>query len=277
MILTTNRGIAQWGEIFEDTTVAAAILDRLLHHATVLQIDGDSYRMRGHRARLQQLRARRRGRAGDQAMSAASRGSERQPPEHAPPAPSTVPCPRTRASSPHSSPPCSSATSRSSSGSTTPTVACSAPTNGSAQDSRPTRSASSTTAPRRQRSHQPDRRAHPRRRARRQQPDARGPATDPLADPSRASAPTNTPPSSADSSPSTSASSPNSSPRRCAPPAGARTRRDTPTCTNSPGPNFDRRSTWIVATTPLSGQPEPLHAATLSRPSRRSRTYALHR
>ena len=57
VILTTNRGIASWGEIFEDTTVAAAILDRLLHHATVLQIDGDSYRMRGHRARLAQLRA----------------------------------------------------------------------------------------------------------------------------------------------------------------------------------------------------------------------------
>jgi DNA replication protein DnaC len=56
IILTTNRGIAAWGEIFEDTTVAAAILDRLLHHATVLQIDGDSYRMRGHRARLAQLR-----------------------------------------------------------------------------------------------------------------------------------------------------------------------------------------------------------------------------
>jgi DNA replication protein DnaC len=57
IILTTNRGIASWGEIFEDTTVAAAILDRLLHHATVLQIDGDSYRMRSHRARLTQLRA----------------------------------------------------------------------------------------------------------------------------------------------------------------------------------------------------------------------------
>lgn len=57
IILTTNRGIAQWGEIFEDTTVAVAILDRLLHHATVLQIDGESYRMRGHRARINQLRA----------------------------------------------------------------------------------------------------------------------------------------------------------------------------------------------------------------------------
>ena len=57
IILTTNRGIAEWGEIFEDTTVAVAILDRLLHHATVLQIDGESYRMRGHRARIAQLRA----------------------------------------------------------------------------------------------------------------------------------------------------------------------------------------------------------------------------
>jgi DNA replication protein DnaC len=57
IILTTNRGIADCGEIFEDTTVAVAILDRLLHHATVLQIDGESYRMRGHRAHLQQLRA----------------------------------------------------------------------------------------------------------------------------------------------------------------------------------------------------------------------------
>ena len=57
MILTTNREIAEWGSIFEDTTIAVTILDRLLHHATVLQIDGDSYRMRGHRARLAQLRA----------------------------------------------------------------------------------------------------------------------------------------------------------------------------------------------------------------------------
>ena len=46
IVLTTNRGIADWGAIFDDTTVAAAILDRLLHHATVLSITGDSYRMR---------------------------------------------------------------------------------------------------------------------------------------------------------------------------------------------------------------------------------------
>ena len=54
--LTTNRGITQWGEIFEDTTVAAAMLDRLLHHATVVQISGPSYRMRHHQALLDRLR-----------------------------------------------------------------------------------------------------------------------------------------------------------------------------------------------------------------------------
>jgi DNA replication protein DnaC len=56
IILTTNRGIADWGHIFEDTTVATAVLDRLLHHATVLSITGDSYRMRRHRDAIAALR-----------------------------------------------------------------------------------------------------------------------------------------------------------------------------------------------------------------------------
>jgi DNA replication protein DnaC len=56
IVLTTNRHIADWGAIFDDTTVAAAILDRLLHHATVLSINGDSYRMRAHQAAIASLR-----------------------------------------------------------------------------------------------------------------------------------------------------------------------------------------------------------------------------
>jgi DNA replication protein DnaC len=56
IVLTTNRHIADWGHIFDDTTVAAAILDRLLHHATVLSITGDSYRMRAHQATINALR-----------------------------------------------------------------------------------------------------------------------------------------------------------------------------------------------------------------------------
>jgi DNA replication protein DnaC len=63
IILTTNRGIADWGAIFDDTTVAAAILDRLLHHATVLTITGDSYRMRRHRDAINALRPALTGRA----------------------------------------------------------------------------------------------------------------------------------------------------------------------------------------------------------------------
>ena len=51
MILTSNRGLAEWGEIFGDPVVATALLGRLLHHAVVVQIEGASYRLR-HNADL---------------------------------------------------------------------------------------------------------------------------------------------------------------------------------------------------------------------------------
>jgi len=50
-IITTNRPITSWGQILGDTTVAAALLDRLLHRSVVLDIGGDSYRLRDHQAR----------------------------------------------------------------------------------------------------------------------------------------------------------------------------------------------------------------------------------
>lgn len=50
IILTSNRGFAEWGEIFGDRVIAAALLDRLLHHAVVIQIEGNSYRLREHAA-----------------------------------------------------------------------------------------------------------------------------------------------------------------------------------------------------------------------------------
>ena len=55
-ILTTNLGIASWGKIFDDPMVAAAMLDRLLHRSVVFNIDGESYRMRSHRARSEATR-----------------------------------------------------------------------------------------------------------------------------------------------------------------------------------------------------------------------------
>jgi DNA replication protein DnaC len=56
-VITTNRGVGAWGDILGDTTVAAAMLDRLLHRSVVINLDGDSYRLRDHHARNNQLRA----------------------------------------------------------------------------------------------------------------------------------------------------------------------------------------------------------------------------
>ena len=50
LILTSNRGFGEWAEIFGDPVVAAALLDRLLHHAIVIAIEGASYRLREHAA-----------------------------------------------------------------------------------------------------------------------------------------------------------------------------------------------------------------------------------
>ena len=58
VILTTNKGVASWGDIFSDTTIAAAMLDRLLHRSVVFNIDGDSYRLRAHQARNQTFRTK---------------------------------------------------------------------------------------------------------------------------------------------------------------------------------------------------------------------------
>jgi DNA replication protein DnaC len=57
IVLTTNRGVAGWGEVLGDTTVAAAMLDRLLHRSVVLNLDGESYRLRDHHARNDALRS----------------------------------------------------------------------------------------------------------------------------------------------------------------------------------------------------------------------------
>lgn len=45
-ILTSNTSFAQWGKLMNDEVLATALLDRLLHHAEVLAINGKSYRMR---------------------------------------------------------------------------------------------------------------------------------------------------------------------------------------------------------------------------------------
>jgi len=45
IILTSNKAFKDWNEIFNDSTITSAILDRLLHHCEVITIEGKSYRM----------------------------------------------------------------------------------------------------------------------------------------------------------------------------------------------------------------------------------------
>lgn len=47
IILTSNYNFNEWGEIFSDQVLAAAIIDRLVHHARIFYINGTSYRLKG--------------------------------------------------------------------------------------------------------------------------------------------------------------------------------------------------------------------------------------
>lgn len=49
LIITSNKSFLDWGDVFNDHVLATAILDRLLHHATTLNIKGESYRLKEKR------------------------------------------------------------------------------------------------------------------------------------------------------------------------------------------------------------------------------------
>ena len=49
MIFTSNRSCGEWGEIFHDHVIAAAILDRILHHCRTVNIKGESYGLKERR------------------------------------------------------------------------------------------------------------------------------------------------------------------------------------------------------------------------------------
>lgn len=46
LVLTTNLPFSRWSEIFHDATAAAAVIDRIVHHSTILKLEGESYRLR---------------------------------------------------------------------------------------------------------------------------------------------------------------------------------------------------------------------------------------
>jgi len=47
LIVTSNKPFSAWGEIFGDEVTATAMIDRLVHHAEILSLKGDSYRLKG--------------------------------------------------------------------------------------------------------------------------------------------------------------------------------------------------------------------------------------
>ena len=53
IIITSNRGFETWGEILGDAMVAAALIDRLVHHATMVTLKGKSYRLKERSARVE--------------------------------------------------------------------------------------------------------------------------------------------------------------------------------------------------------------------------------
>ena len=46
VIVSSNKPFSRWGEVFGDDTVAAAMIDRLVHHAEIINLKGDSYRLK---------------------------------------------------------------------------------------------------------------------------------------------------------------------------------------------------------------------------------------
>ena len=49
MMFTSNKSYGEWGQIFQDQVIAAAVLDRILHHCTTVNIKGNSYRLKDRR------------------------------------------------------------------------------------------------------------------------------------------------------------------------------------------------------------------------------------
>jgi DNA replication protein DnaC len=60
-MITTNRPFAEWSEVFPNAACVASLIDRLVHHAEILAIDGESYRLKEVGERAQKKTSQRRG------------------------------------------------------------------------------------------------------------------------------------------------------------------------------------------------------------------------
>jgi DNA replication protein DnaC len=60
-LVATNRPFAEWREVFPNAACVVSLVDRLLHHAEIVSIEGDSYRLKEARERTEQRSRQRRG------------------------------------------------------------------------------------------------------------------------------------------------------------------------------------------------------------------------
>jgi DNA replication protein DnaC len=65
-LVTTNRAFADWHEVFPNAACVVSLVDRLIHNAEVIAIDGESYRLKEAQERAEQRARRRRKKAGDE-------------------------------------------------------------------------------------------------------------------------------------------------------------------------------------------------------------------
>ena len=78
-IITTNRPFAEWGEAFPNAACVVALVDRLVHNAEIIAIDGDSYRRKEAEERQKQRSAERRRRRGAKARRQSADGGTQDP------------------------------------------------------------------------------------------------------------------------------------------------------------------------------------------------------
>ena len=57
LLLTTNRPFSEWSQVFPNAACVVSLIDRIIHHAEILAIDGESYRAREARERAGQRAA----------------------------------------------------------------------------------------------------------------------------------------------------------------------------------------------------------------------------
>ena len=68
-LITTNRSFSEWSEVFPNAACTVALIDRLVHHAEIIAIKGESYRRKEAQERAEQRARKRRSTVGDAACS----------------------------------------------------------------------------------------------------------------------------------------------------------------------------------------------------------------